>query len=121
MWLCVKCKMRRAQARLSAAGQIALTNYLMQTVLGMMLTRVLYELRGERGTVFWMMVTVLAICGAQVAWSAQCLRPFRFGTAEWALPSGISARCSPRGDECRGCRMWVVTARTLTDRIGAQI
>ena len=87
---CSRCTLTphpRAQARLAAAGQMALTNYLMQTVLGMLSIGALNHLRGERVTAFWMMLATFTIWAVQLAWSAPWLRVFRFGPAEWAWRS----------------------------------
>ena len=87
MWFCAEGWLPRVQARLAAAGQMALTNYLMQTVLGMLLIGALNEVRGERVTAFWMMLATFAIWVVQLTWSVPWLRRFRFGPAEWAWRS----------------------------------
>ena len=50
--ICVEGNLPRIQTRLAAAGRMALTNYLMQTVSGMLLIGALNEVRGERVTAF---------------------------------------------------------------------
>ncbi len=95
MWVCGADRIPRVRARLAAAGQMALTNYLMQTVLGMLLVGVLNEVRGERVTAFWMMVAMLSIWAAQLAWSAPWLRTFRFGPVEWVWRSATYRRVQP--------------------------
>ena len=92
MWVCEEGRLLRVQARLAAAGQMALTNYLMQTVLGMLSIHALNHLRGERVTAFWMMVATFTIWTVQLAWSAPWLRVFRFGPAEWAWRSATYRR-----------------------------
>ena len=92
MWVCEEGRLPRVQARLAAAGQMALTNYLMQTVLGMLSIGALNHLRGERVTAFWMMLATFTIGAVQLAWSAPWLRAFRFGPAEWAWRSATYRR-----------------------------
>ena len=92
MWICAEGRLPRVQARLAAAGQMALTNYLMQTVLGMLSIGALNHLRGERVTAFWMMLATFTIWAMQLAWSAPWLRVFRFGPAEWAWRSATYRR-----------------------------
>ena len=92
MWACVEGRLSRTQTRLAAAGQMALTNYLMQTVLGMLFIGALNEVRGERVTAFWMMVAMFAIWALQLAWSTPWLQAFRFGPAEWAWRSATYRR-----------------------------
>ncbi|MBC8364425.1 MAG: DUF418 domain-containing protein [Actinobacteria bacterium] len=87
MWFCSEGWLPRARARLAAAGQMALTNYLMQTVLGVLFIGALNEARGERVTAFWMMLATFAIWAVQLAWSVPWLRRFRFGPTEWAWRS----------------------------------
>ena len=92
MWICAEGRLPRVQARLAAAGQMALTNYLMQTVFGMLSIGALNHVRGERVTAFWMMLATFAIWAVQLAWSAPWLRAFRFGPAEWAWRSATYRR-----------------------------
>ncbi len=95
MWVCQTGYLPRLRARLAAAGQMALTNYLMQTVLGMGLIGLLNEVRGERVTAFWMMVAMLAIWAVQLAWSGRWLRAFQFGPVEWAWRSATYRNLQP--------------------------
>ena len=95
MWVCAEGHLPRVRARLAAAGQLALTNYLMQTVLGMSVIEALNEVRGERVTAFWMMLAMFGIWAVQVWWSAPWLRRFRFGPAEWAWRSATYGRLQP--------------------------
>jgi len=95
MWICGEGKLRRVQACLAAAGQMALTNYLTQTLLGMLLIGALNNFRGERVTAFWMMVTMLTIWAIQIMWSVIWMRNFRFGPVEWAWRSATYRRKQP--------------------------
>lgn len=95
MRVCVEGKLQRVQARMAAAGQMALTNYLMQTVLGILLIGILNGVRGERVTAFLIMVVMLAIWAAQLTWSTPWLRTFRFAPFEWAWRSITYRRLQP--------------------------
>ena len=95
MAVCGAGRLPRLRARLAAAGQLALTNYLMQTVLGMSLLAVLNEVRGERVDAFWMMVVMVAVWAVQLAWSAPWLQRFRFGPVEWAWRSATYGQRQP--------------------------
>tara|TARA_B100002051_G_scaffold255406_1_gene271008 strand:- start:2307 stop:2699 length:393 start_codon:yes stop_codon:yes gene_type:complete len=81
--------------RLSAAGQMALTNYLLQTALGTLLVSALNEGRGERVTVFWMMLVTFTVWGLQLAWSEPWLRRFHYGPVEWLWRSLAYRRFQP--------------------------
>jgi uncharacterized protein len=73
----------RARARLASVGQMALTNYLTQSIIqGLVFTGVGLALFGrvERAQLY---LIVLAIWIVQLAWSPIWLRHFRFGPAEW--------------------------------------
>ncbi len=81
--------------RLAAVGRMALTNYLMQSVL---LTTVFYGYGlGLYGQVdrFAQMGFVLAVWALQLAWSAPWLARFRFGPAEWLWRSLTYRRTQP--------------------------
>ena len=95
MRVCVEGKLQRVRARMAAAGQMALTNYLMQTVLGILLIGIINGVRGERVTAFLMMVVMLVIWAAQLTWSTLWLRTFRFGPFEWAWRSITYRRLQP--------------------------
>ena len=67
--------------RLLAAGRMALTNYLTQTVLGVLiLTVLLREVDVNRTGI---LIFCLAVWAVQLWWSQAWLRRFRFGPAEW--------------------------------------
>ena len=67
--------------RLTAAGRMALTNYLSQTVLGVLfLTLLLANLPANRTGI---LIFCVAVWGLQLWWSQAWLSRFRFGPAEW--------------------------------------
>ena len=68
--------------RLRAVGRMALTNYLTQTVLGLLVLKVLL---GEVDFVnrSLVLVFVFAVWALQMWWSRAWLSRFRFGPAEW--------------------------------------
>ena len=70
----------RMHDRLAAVGRMALTNYLLQTVLGLLILRVLVG--GPLGRLALLGVAVL-IWGAQIALSVWWLERFRYGPIEW--------------------------------------
>lgn len=67
--------------RLRAVGRMALTNYLMHSVLGILILAVLLDdLALSRS---WLLLFVLAVWAVQVWWSQAWLNRYRFGPAEW--------------------------------------
>ena len=69
------------KARLRAVGRMALTNYLSQTILGVLiLTWLLGDLAIGRAGV---LLFVVAVWGLQLWWSPVWLSRFQFGPAEW--------------------------------------
>ena len=72
----------RLKRRLRAVGRMALTNYLAQTALGVL---VLTTLLGDAGYVnrSAVLVFVFAVWALQVWWSQAWLSRFLFGPAEW--------------------------------------
>ncbi len=72
----------RLKERLRAVGRMALTNYLTQTVLGLL---VLAVLLGEVDFVnrSLVLVFVFAVWALQMWWSGAWLSRFRYGPAEW--------------------------------------
>ena len=87
MAICTSGKLPRAQSRLAAAGQMALTNYLMQTVLGIIIIETMNEIKGERVNAFWMMIAMFIIWVVQLSYSSPWFKKFRFGPVEWAWRS----------------------------------
>ncbi len=67
--------------RLLATGRMALTNYLSQTVLGMLVLNVL--LGGVSLTRTGLLVFCVGVWALQLWWSPLWLSRFRFGPAEW--------------------------------------
>ena len=70
------------KGRLRAVGRMALTNYLMQTILGVLVLTLLL------GDAEWVnrsaiLVFVFAVWGLQLWWSQAWLSRFLFGPAEW--------------------------------------
>ncbi len=83
MLLCRSGLWPRLRARLAATGRMALTNYLMQTIL---LTTVFYGYGlGLYGHVprFYQMAFVAAVLALELWWSPVWLARFRFGPFEW--------------------------------------
>lgn len=69
------------QRRLRAVGRMALTNYLAQTLLGvLLLTWLLADVTLGRSSV---LLFVLGVWVLQLAWSPAWLNRFRFGPMEW--------------------------------------
>ena len=71
--------------RIRAVGRMALTNYLTQTLLGVLLLANLVDSNSFTRT--GALVFVLAVWGLQVGWSKPWLERFRFGPFEWAWRS----------------------------------
>ena len=69
------------KARLLAVGRMALTNYLSQTVLGMVILTVL--LGGVEVNRSGILLFCLVVWALQLWWSPAWLARFRFGPAEW--------------------------------------
>ena len=71
----------RLKRRLRAAGRMALTNYLSQTVLGVLvLTVLLNDVAVNRSGI---LLFVLAVWAVQLWWSQAWFNRFSFGPAEW--------------------------------------
>lgn len=76
-----------------ATGRMALTNYLAQTLLGLVLLQGVFgsqSLNRANVTLF-----VLTIWAAQLWWSEAWLRHFRFGPVEWLWRSGTYRQWQP--------------------------
>ncbi|HZJ27228.1 MAG TPA: DUF418 domain-containing protein [Acidimicrobiia bacterium] len=70
--------------RVRAVGRMALTNYLSQTVLGVLIPASLDATSLTRSGIFVFVVSVWAL---QLIWSKWWLERFRYGPAEWAWRS----------------------------------
>lgn len=67
--------------RLRAVGRMALTNYLIHSVLGILILAALLEdLALSRS---WLLLFVLTVWGLQLWWSPAWFKRYRFGPAEW--------------------------------------
>ncbi len=71
----------RLHERFRAVGRMALTNYLTQTIIGLLVLDGLFEFATLSRTEIF--VFVLAVWALQLAWSEPWLRVFRFGPFEW--------------------------------------
>lgn len=81
------------QVRLRAVGQMALTNYLTQTMLGLLVLRGLFE-RGSVGRA-GLMLFVAAVWVLQLAWSKPWLARYTNGPAEWLWRTATYLRVQP--------------------------
>ena len=95
MLICTSGKLPRVQARLAAAGQMALTNYLMQTVLGIIIVETMNEIKGERINAFWMMIAMFIIWAIELSWSSPWMKKFRFGPVEWLWRTATYRKVQP--------------------------
>ena len=80
--------------RLRAVGRMALTNYLTQTALGVLVLTILL------GDADWMnraavLLFVFAVCALQFWWSQEWLTRFQFGPAEWLWRVATYRRLQP--------------------------
>ncbi len=79
--------------RIRAAGRMALTNYLTQTIIGITVLRGVFEFDTlGRAQIFGL---VLAIWVLQVAWSKWWLDRFKFGPFEWAWRRATYRKLQP--------------------------
>jgi len=67
--------------RVHAVGRMALTNYLTQTILGVIIIRTLFE-PGDLSR-SWILLFIVAVWVIQLAWSKPWLDRFRYGPFEW--------------------------------------
>lgn len=83
----------RTHERVRAVGRMALTNYLAQTVLGIViLGTIANPATNSRSTVF---LFVLIVAGLQLVWSLPWLDRFLYGPAEWIWRCGTYRRREP--------------------------
>ena len=67
--------------RIHAVGRMALTNYLTQTILGVIVLRTLFEPADLNRS--WILLFIVAVWAVQIAWSRPWLDRFRYGPFEW--------------------------------------
>ena len=79
--------------RVRAVGRMALTNYLMQTVIGIVVLRGLFD-RGDLSR-SGIVVFILAVWALQLWWSQAWLSRFRYGPAEWLWRVATYRRWQP--------------------------
>lgn len=79
--------------RLLATGRMALTNYLSQTILGLLILNVL--LGDVAVTRTGILIFCLGVWGLQLWWSPAWLGRFRFGPAEWLWRIGTYRKGQP--------------------------
>ena len=68
--------------RIHAVGRMALTNYLTQTIIGVLVLRAFLEPEDLNRS--WVLLFIVAVWAAQFAWSQAWLSRFRYGPFEWA-------------------------------------
>jgi uncharacterized protein len=79
--------------RVQAVGRMALTNYLSQTIIGIVVLRVLFD-QGEFGRAA-LLGFVVAVWTLQLAWSTPWLARFQFGPFEWLWRVATYRRWQP--------------------------
>ena len=94
--LIVLWNMRRetgAHRALQAAGRMALTNYLTQSIVGILVLRVALDPDDLNRS--WILLFVLAVWVLQLAWSPAWLARFRFGPFEYLWRAATYGRFQP--------------------------
>ena len=81
------------RSRVRAVGRMALTNYLMQTVIGIVVLRGLFD-RGDPSR-SGIVVFILAVWALQLWWSQAWLARFRYGPVEWLWRVATYRRWQP--------------------------
>ena len=79
--------------RVHAVGRMALTNYLAQTIIGVIVLRALFEPADLNRS--WILLFVVAVWTLQLAWSQPWLARFRYGPFEWLWRSATYRRLQP--------------------------
>jgi len=79
--------------RVRSVGKMALTNYLTQTIIGIVVLRVILD-RGDLNRT-GIAVFILFVWAAQILWSRLWLRHFQFGPFEWAWRVATYRRFQP--------------------------
>ena len=103
MWLCKSHMCTALQRCLAAAGQMALTNYLAQTGLGLGIYMLLRH-SGRQPSATLLGLGMLSVWTVQLTWSSLWLRHFQYGPVEWLWRMASYARTFPlrraaQGDE----------------------
>jgi uncharacterized protein len=94
MWLCKSNVLASLQKCLAAAGQMALTNYLAQTLIGIGFYRLLKHM-GREPNASLLGLGMLTIWILQLTWSSLWLRQFQYGPLEWLWRMGSYAQRFP--------------------------
>ena len=81
--------------RIHAVGRMALTNYLAQTILGVLVLRTLLEPDDLNRS--WVLLFIACVWAAQLAWSEAWLSRFRYGPFEWAWRCATYRSLQPLG------------------------
>ena len=71
----------RFKLRIRSVGQMALTNYITQTIIGITVFATLFEKSEMSRTGVWLFI--LCVWAVQILWSKAWLTRFRFGPIEW--------------------------------------
>ena len=79
--------------RVSAVGRMALTNYLTQTIIGVLVLEMLFDPDGLSRS--WLVLFIVAVWGLQLWWSQAWLSRFRYGPFEWAWRCATYRRLQP--------------------------
>ena len=67
--------------RIHAVGRMALTNYLTQTIIGVLVLRTLVDPEDLNRS--WVLLFIVSVWAVQLAWSQAWLSRFRYGPCEW--------------------------------------
>ena len=79
--------------RVSAVGRMALTNYLTQTIIGVLVLEMLFD--PDDLSRSWLVLFIVAVWGLQLWWSQAWLARFRYGPFEWAWRCATYRRWQP--------------------------
>ena len=72
--------------RIRSVGQMALTNYLTQTIIGLTVFAIFFEKSDMSRTGVW--IFIICVWALQILWSKAWLTRFRFGPIEWMWRCG---------------------------------
>ncbi|MCY3881979.1 MAG: DUF418 domain-containing protein [Chloroflexi bacterium] len=79
--------------RIHAVGRMALTNYLAQTIIGVIVLRTLFEPDDLNRS--WILLFIVAVWVVQLVWSRSWLDRFRYGPFEWVWRCATYRRIEP--------------------------